>query len=230
MLRDFCFWVTFAPVMVEEIIKVLQAHKVKLVAVSKTHTPEQILEIYRLDQRIFGENRVQEMLFKHEALPKDIQWHMIGHLQTNKVKQIAPFVAMVHSVDRLPLLEEINRQAEKVNRKIKCLLQFYIAQEETKFGLDMDEAVALLESASFAAMKNVEICGVMGMASFTDNQIQVRGEFRQLKANFDLLAARFFKDNPGFCEISMGMSGDWEIAIEEGATMVRIGSLIFGAR
>lgn len=216
--------------MLSQILFKVQQHQARLIAVSKTHSVEKILKIYHEGQRIFGENRPQEMLEKQAALPADIQWHMIGHLQTNKVKYIAPFVAMIHSVDSLKLLKEIDRQAQKHQRVIDCLLQFHIAKEETKFGLDEEEARQLLASPEYTAMKHVRICGVMGMATFTDNQQQVRQEFRHLKGIFDQLKSRFFADDDHFREISMGMSGDWELALEEGSTLVRIGSLIFGAR
>lgn len=221
---------TFAPTMIEEISKTLAAHHVKLVAVSKTHPPERILEVYREGQRIFGENRVQEMLLKQAALPQDIEWHLIGHLQTNKVKMIAPFVQMIHSVDSLALLQEIDKQALKSGRVIDCLLQFHIAAETTKFGFSEPEVEEILRNPDYKSLQNVRICGVMGMATFTDDQNQVRQEFKTLKAIFDRLKKRFFADIPWFKEISMGMSGDWQIAVEEGSTMVRIGSLIFGAR
>jgi len=191
---------------------------------------EQIFELYNQGQRIFGENKVQEMADKHEFLPKDISWHMIGHLQSNKVKYIAPFVDLIHAVDSLKLLKEINKQAKCNNRVIDCLLQFHIANEETKFGLTFDEARQLLEEADFMELQNIEICGVMGMASFTENTEQVRHEFRELEANFQQMKSHFFKFNPRFKHISMGMSGDYEIAIEEGSTMVRIGSKLFGNR
>lgn len=216
--------------MFNELLHELSAKNVALVAVSKTQPPERILEMYRQGQRIFGENRAQEMLEKHAALPADIEWHLIGHLQTNKVKLIAPFVRMIHSVDSLRLLQEIDKQALNANRTIDCLLQFHIAQEETKFGLDEAEARELLDSDTFRQMKNIRICGVMGMATFSDDGVQVRSEFRHLKAIFENLKKAFFLKNPDFREISMGMSGDWRIAVEEGSTMVRIGSLIFGER
>ncbi|HRI60511.1 MAG TPA: YggS family pyridoxal phosphate-dependent enzyme [Saprospiraceae bacterium] len=216
--------------MLTELLHELSAKNVALVAVSKTHPPGRIMDIYRVGQRIFGENRAQEMLEKHATLPADIEWHLIGHLQTNKVKYIAPFVRMIQSVDSLKLLQEIDRQAVKVNRVIDCLLQFYIAAEETKFGLDETEARALLSGDTFKNLKNVRVCGVMGMATFTDDEAQVRSEFRHLKSIFDQLKKEFFAGKPEFCEISMGMSGDWRIAVEEGSTMVRIGSLIFGER
>ncbi len=216
--------------MFTQILSKVQQHHAQLIAVSKTHPIEKIRQVYQEGQRLFGENRPQEMLEKQPSLPADIQWHMIGHLQTNKVKYIAPFVAMIHSVDSLKLLQEINRQAQKHNRIIDCLLQFHIAKEETKFGLDEAEAEALLESPEYSAMQNIRICGVMGMATFSDDQQQVRTEFKHLKTIFNRLKARFFAQNDAFKEISMGMSGDWEIALEEGSTLVRIGSLIFGNR
>lgn len=205
----------------------LTARHVRLIAVSKTQPPARMLELYRQGQRDFGENRVQEMLAKQAALPADLHWHLIGHLQTNKVRLIAPFVHMIHSVDSLKLLREIDQQALKAGRVIDCLLQFHIAAEETKFGLDETEARALLNSPDFQRMQNVRICGVMGMATFTDDETRVRAEFRGLRDLFDRLKNEFFPTAPWFREISMGMSGDWRIAVEEGSTMVRIGSLIF---
>jgi PLP dependent protein len=201
---------------------------VKIVAVSKTMPVETILEAYHTGQHLFGENKSQELITKQPLLPGDIQWHFIGHLQTNKVKYLAPFVEMIESVDSLKLLEEINRQAEKNNRIIKCLLQFHIATEETKFGLDPDEAEAILESKEYAGMKNISIRGVMGMASFTDETELVRQEFHGLKTVESHLKNKYFRDDPEFCEISMGMTGDYKIAIEEGSTIVRIGTGIFG--
>jgi PLP dependent protein len=201
---------------------------VKIVAVSKTMPVELILEAYRSGHRMFGENRSQELITKQPVLPQDIIWHFIGHLQTNKVKYMAPFVEMIESVDSLKLLEEIDKQAEKYNRRIKCLLQFHIATEETKFGLDLQEAELMLMSREYAEMKNIIICGVMGMASFTEDETLVRQEFRGLKAVKNHLRNKFFMDQPEFCEISMGMTGDYKIAIDEGSTIVRIGSGIFG--
>lgn len=203
---------------------------VTLVAVSKTKPVEDIQEIYDAGQRVFGENKVQEMCDKFEALPKDIQWHLIGHLQTNKVKYIAPFVSMIHAVDSLKLLQEINKQGAKNNRVIECLLQFHIADEPTKFGLTLEEATQLLEKANLVEMRNIEIRGVMGMATFTDDESQIRHEFQTLEGYFQILKSHYFKFNPHFSEISMGMSGDYKIAIEEGSTLVRIGSKIFGKR
>lgn len=203
---------------------------VTLVAVSKTKPVTDLQEAYDAGQRIFGENKALEMRDKHQQLPKDIQWHFIGHLQTNKIKYIAPFVTLIHSIDSASLLEAVNKEAAKNNRIIDCLLQFHIAQEETKFGLDMKEATTLLESESFKNLKNINICGVMGMATFTDDNEQIRNEFKTLKNIFNILKDSFFKDNEAFKEISMGMSDDYPIAIEEGATIVRVGSKIFGVR
>ncbi len=203
---------------------------VALVAVSKTKPAALIQEAYDQGQRIFGENRVQEMAEKYEQLPQDIQWHAIGHLQTNKVKYIAPFVAMIHAVDSMKLLKEINKQAKKNNRVIECLLQFHIAQEDSKYGLKFDEARNLLESDEFVELQNVSIVGLMGMATFIDDTEQVREEFRTLENYFQVIKSHYFKFNDAFEHISMGMSGDYPIAIEEGSTMVRIGSAIFGAR
>ncbi len=208
----------------------LNDYQVILVVVSKTQPLDRILALYEEGQRIFGENRVQELLQKAEKLPQDIHWHLIGHLQTNKVKQIVPVVSLIQSVDSARLLAEINKQAQNAGRVVDCLLQFHIAQESTKFGFNKAEAVALLESAAFAGMTHVRLCGVMGMATFTEDEALVRAEFRQLHTIFSDLKAQFFKDAPHFKEISMGMSSDWEIAVEEGSTMVRIGSLLFGPR
>lgn len=203
---------------------------VSLVAVSKTKPNDLIMEAYNAGHRIFGENKVQDMSRKFEELPKDIQWHFIGHLQTNKVKYIAPFVSLIHGIDSLKLLNQVNKEASKLNRKVNCLLQFHIAEEDTKFGLSEDEAIALLNSEEYAEMKHVSICGVMGMASYTDDESQIRKEFRHLHSIFTTIRNRFFDNMESFCEISMGMSGDYPIAIEEGSTMVRIGSSIFGER
>ena len=202
---------------------------VKLIAVSKTKPTETILEAYQSGHRLFGENKVQELVDKYEALPKEIEWHMIGHMQSNKVKYIAPFVALIHGVDSFKLLKVINKEGEKNKRKINCLLQFHIAKEETKFGLDLSEAKDFLESVDFKELNYVSICGVMGMATYTQNEDQIRNEFKELVHIFNQLKSNYFsKDN--FREISMGMSGDYKIAMEEGATMVRIGSLLFGER
>lgn len=203
---------------------------VKIVAVSKTKPNEDILEAYEQGQRIFGENKVQDLVAKSESLPKDIQWHFIGHLQTNKVKYIAPFVSLLHAVDSIKLLKEINKQAKKNNRVISCLLQFHIAAEDTKFGLNIEEARVILEDSRFEEFQNIEIAGVMGMATYTNDEKVIRREFAHLVSNFKELKDTFFKDQDSFKEISMGMSGDYQWAIEEGSTMVRIGSSIFGAR
>ena len=204
--------------------------QVTLVAISKTKPVEAILEAYNSGQRIFGENKVQEMCDKQLLLPTDIQWHIVGHLQSNKVKYIAPFVSLIHAVDSLKLLQEINKQAAKNNRIIDCLLQIYIAQEETKFGLNFDEAELLLSSSAFQELKNVRIVGLMGMASNTDNKEQVRMEFRSLKNFFDKIKTQESRLETTYTILSMGMSSDYNIAIEEGSTMVRIGSSIFGER
>jgi pyridoxal phosphate enzyme (YggS family) len=203
---------------------------VKLIAVSKTKPIESITEAYEAGQRLFGENMVQELVEKYEKLPKDIEWHLIGHLQTNKVKYIASFINLIHSVDSLKLLQEINKQALKNNRVIDCLLQLEIADEETKFGLDMAEAVELLRSDEFQQMKNVRICGVMGIATLTDNPKITAEEFYELKTYFTGLKVTFFRKEASFKEISMGMSGDYQLAIEKGSTMIRLGSTIFGSR
>lgn len=208
----------------------IETLNVKLIAVSKTKPIEDILEAYNAGQRIFGENQVQEMADKAEHLPEDIQWHLIGHLQTNKVKYIAPFVSLIHSVDSIKLLKEINKQAEKNNRIIDCLLQIYIADEDTKFGLGFDEAIELLRSEEFAELKNVKIVGLMGIASNTENEKQIKEEFYELKTLFDGIKISFFRKDDSFKELSMGMSSDYNIAIEQGSTMVRIGSDIFGKR
>ena len=203
---------------------------VLLVAVSKTKTPQMILEAYEEGHKVFGENKVQEMIEKHAVLPKDIHWHLIGHLQSNKVKYIAPFVSLIHSVDSLKLLKEINKQGIKYQRTIECLLQFYIAEEETKYGMSLDDATEILESDEFTVFENISITGVMGMATFTKNEEQIREEFRTLENYFNVLKSHYFKFNNSFKHISMGMSDDYKIAIEEGSTIVRIGSLIFGSR
>lgn len=203
---------------------------VKLVAVTKTKPVEEIMEAYKVGHKIFGENRVQELTDKHQQLPDDIEWHMIGHLQSNKVKYIVPFVSLIHGVDKPKLLKVINKEGRKNNRVIDVLLQFHIAREETKFGFDYAEAREMLSSEAFQGYQHVRVRGVMGMATFTHNTEQVRGEFRQLVQIFRDLQHEFFADEPGFEEISMGMSNDYKIAVEEGATMVRIGSLIFGER
>lgn len=214
----------------ESILKELEPYDARLIAVSKTKPVEDIMDLYEQGQRAFGENRVQEMVEKQEQLPGDIEWHLIGHLQRNKVKYIVPFVHMIESVDSPRLLKEINKRARGEERVIDCLLQFKIAEEETKYGFDLPAAKELLGSESFEKMEHVRICGLMGMATFTDDEDQVRQEFRRLKEIFDTLKAEFFPDRDSFREISMGMSGDYHIALEEGSTMVRIGTLLFGPR
>lgn len=203
---------------------------VQLVAVSKTKPNEMIMRAYDVGQRVFGENRVQELVDKFESLPKDIEWHMIGHLQTNKVKYIAPFVHLIHGVDSLKLLKEINKQGKKSGRTIRVLFQFHIATESSKFGFDMPEIEEVLKSADYAELTNIEPIGVMGMATFTSDQRQVREEFKSLKDIFTSLKKNYFQEAASFKEISMGMSGDYQIAIEQGSTMVRVGSSIFGSR
>ncbi|MDR3286589.1 MAG: YggS family pyridoxal phosphate-dependent enzyme [Prevotellaceae bacterium] len=203
---------------------------VKLVAVSKTHTVETIQQAYNKGLRIFGENKPQELVKKYYELPKDIEWHFIGHLQTNKVKYIAPFVELIHSVDSSKLLAEINKEAAKNNRIIKCLLQVHIAQEETKFGFTPEELQQFLSENDFSQNRFTQIAGLMGIATFTDNTTQIRNEFHTLRKIFDTLKQTTFANNSDFCELSMGMSNDYKIAINEGSTIIRIGSLIFGER
>lgn len=203
---------------------------VKLIAVSKTKPAEDITTLYQLGQRAFGENKAQELKAKHEILPHDIEWHFIGHLQKNKIKYIAPFVSMIHSIDSFDLLKEVDKYAVKNNRTIPCLLQFHIATEETKFGFSIDECREMLQDPEFCNLNNVEIRGVMGMATFTDNKEQVRTEFRNLHNIFKELKDNFYQDSPQFKEISMGMTHDYAIAVEEGSTLIRIGSAIFGER
>lgn len=204
--------------------------QVKLVCVSKFHSNNKIMDAYNAGERIFGESKVQEMCDKHETLPKDIQWHFIGHLQTNKIKYIVPYVELIHGVDSIKLLEEINKQAQKSDRKVKCLLQIHIANEDTKFGFTAEELVDFLKQDILKNFEHVSVCGLMGMATFTDNKIQIRNEFKSLKSLFDTVKMEFFENKPEFKEISMGMSDDFQIAIDEGSTMVRIGGSIFGAR
>lgn len=204
--------------------------QVKLVAVSKTKPVADILVAYNAGQKIFGENRVQELLKKKDLLPSDIEWHLIGHLQTNKVKLIVPFVSMIQSVDSFRLLKTINDEARKTGRTVNCLLQLHIAKEETKFGFSFQEVTDMLRDSSVRTLESIKICGVMGMATFTDDKDMVRAEFRYLADCFRKLKTDYFPGNPDFKEISMGMSGDFAIAISEGSTMVRIGSLIFGER
>jgi len=203
---------------------------VKLVAVSKTKPNEDILAAYRAGHRIFGENKVQELEGKYKELPKDIEWHFIGHLQTNKVKYVAYFVNLIHSVDSFKILKVIDSEAKRHKRIVNCLLQFHIAEEDTKFGLTLAEAQEMLGSPDFKILKNICIAGVMGMATYTDNAGQIRTEFKFLKTIFKTLKNEYFSDDKKFCEISMGMSDDYPIAIEEGSTIIRVGSKIFGER
>jgi pyridoxal phosphate enzyme (YggS family) len=206
----------------------LTPYKCRLIAVSKTQPVEKIREAYESGQRLFGENKVQELSEKHTQLPADIEWHMIGHLQRNKVKYIAPFVGLIHSVDSLKLLEEINKQGEKIKRVIPCLLQVHIAMEETKFGFDREELLAALPEVK--QMNWIKVKGLMGMATFTEDEEKVRSEFRLLKRIFEEIKATGEADNIEMKELSMGMSGDYRIAMEEGSTLIRIGTVIFGAR
>jgi hypothetical protein len=200
---------------------------VKLVVVSKQRSNKEILNIYNLGQKIFGENRVEELVLKYNELPKDIKWHMIGHLQGRKVKKIASFTNLIHSVDSLKLLKTINKEAKKNNRTINCLLQIKIAQEESKYGLFLKEAELLLKSKDFCDLKHVKISGIMGMATYSNDLTIIKKEFKKLKEAFVFLKSNYFKNKDYFKEISAGMSGDYELAIEEGSTMVRIGSKIF---
>jgi pyridoxal phosphate enzyme (YggS family) len=210
--------------------KETEAIKVNLLAVSKTKPAEDLQQAYDAGQRLFGENTVQELVEKHEQLPKDIEWHLIGHLQSNKVKYIAPFISMIQSVDSIKLLQEINKHAAKNNRIIECLLQIYIADEETKFGLGFDEAIELLRSDEYAELKNIRIRGLMGIATNTDVQKQIKDEYYELKTFYDGIKVSFFRKEDSFDTLSMGMSSDYKIAIEQGSNMVRLGSTIFGSR
>ncbi len=203
---------------------------VTLVAVSKTKPNSDIMEAYNAGQRIFGENKVQDLSKKYEDLPKDIEWHFIGHLQTNKIKYISSFVSLIHGVDSKKLLFAINKEGKKVDRKIKCLLQFHIAEESTKFGMTIEEVTQIFNEISVSNIENIEICGVMGMATNTEDRDQVAKEFKHLHSIFSQLKKEFFPNQDSFSIISMGMSGDYKIAIEQGSTMVRVGSSIFGVR
>jgi pyridoxal phosphate enzyme (YggS family) len=216
----------------ETICVELKNTQTKLIAVSKTKPVDEIMPVYLKGQRIFGENKVQEMVDKHAQMPKDIEWHLIGHLQTNKVKYIAPFVSMIHSIDSLKLLNEVEKQAAKNNRVIPVLLQMHIANEETKFGLDQTELIELMDYylANPINYAHVNIVGIMGMATNTNDITQIRNEFKQLKGIFQFIKNSYFINKKDFTEISMGMSSDYKIAMEEGSTMVRIGSLLFGRR
>ncbi|WP_020526514.1 YggS family pyridoxal phosphate-dependent enzyme [Flexithrix dorotheae] len=210
--------------------QLLEGTSSKLVAVSKTKPASMLQEAYDLGIRIFGENKVQELTEKYELLPKDIEWHMIGHLQSNKVKYIAPFVSLIHGVDSFKLLKEINKRAVQNNRVISCLFQMHIAKEESKFGLSEEELMDMLQSEAFKNLSNVKMKGLMGMATYTENEDIIRNEFKSLKTLFEKVKSTFSADNLDFTEISMGMSGDFKIALEEGSTMIRVGSAIFGAR
>lgn len=200
---------------------------VKLVAISKSQPVEVIRVAYDAGQRIFGENKAQELIAKAPSLPEDIEWHFVGHLQTNKVKQILPFVSMIHSVDSVKLLKEIDKEAAKISRNINCLLQFHIAEEDTKYGLSPEEAEDILSAGLDKELKNISLSGVMGMATLTDDMKQVAREFHNLHSIFDKLRSKYFSLDQGFCEVSMGMSDDYPLAIAQGATMVRIGSKVF---
>lgn len=214
---------------IQDILKELPSH-VKLIAVSKLQSEDAILEAYKSGQRIFGENRAQDLQKRFDKLPENIEWHFIGHLQTNKVKYLAPRVAMIHSIDSYRLLQEVDKEARKNGRQIDCLLQMFIAEEESKFGLDEDEALSLLNEPDLPALENIRIKGLMGMATFTDDLQQVRREFRTLRSYFDRFSTIKLPGNVKMEELSIGMSGDYKIAVEEGSTMVRIGSNIFGER
>lgn len=216
--------------MLETILKSLEPYHARLVAVSKTKPATDIQRLYDAGQRIFGENKVQELQEKKTVLPDDIEWHLIGHLQTNKAKQAIAGAHLIHSLDSLKLYEELYKQAEKLDVQVRVLLQFHIAQEETKFGLDLKEAEALLQCHFNRPKSHVTIHGVMGMASFSDDTALVRREFQQLRQYYDHLKSNYFAEDSAFCERSMGMSGDYAIALEEGSTLVRIGSLLFGSR
>jgi PLP dependent protein len=203
---------------------------VKLIAVSKTKTEKDIIEAYQFGQMRFGENKVQELLPKYEFLPKNIEWHFVGHLQSNKVKYIAPFISLIHSVDSIKLLEIIDGEAQKINRVINCLLQLFIADESTKYGLDETEFYNLLNSGIIIKLNNIRICGLMGIASFTDDKLKIKNEFRRLYELFQYAKKNYFLNIDGFKELSMGMSHDYKIAIDEGSNMIRLGSVIFGER
>ena len=213
----------------KETLATLPPH-VRLVAVSKFHPNEALQEAYDAGQRIFGESKVQEMTQKYESLPKDIEWHFIGHLQTNKIKYMASYVAMIHGVDSFKLLIEINKQAAKVGRIIPCLLQIHIAQEETKFGFSFEECKEMLMAGEWKSLKNISLCGIMGMATYTEDEEEIRKEFQSLRNFFQEIKQGFFSEDSAFKEISMGMSDDYPVAIEYGSTLIRIGSRIFGNR
>ncbi len=219
--------------MISEQIKSIQEslpEGVRLIAVSKFHPNEAILEAYKAGQRLFGENHVQELTAKHESLPSDIKWHFIGHLQTNKVKYIAPFISLIHGIDTPKLLKVVDKEGAKAGRVIPCLLQIHIATEETKFGFSREECLEMLSSGIVSELQHVQICGLMGMATNTDDEAQIREEFHTLHSLFEELKESYFKDAPTFKELSMGMSDDYPIAIEEGSTLIRVGTKIFGER
>lgn len=219
--------------MISEQIKSIKAslpEGVRLIAVSKFHPNEAILEAYEAGQRLFGENHVQELTAKQESLPADIEWHFIGHLQTNKVKYVAPFVSLIHGIDTPKLLKVVDKEGAKVGRVIPCLLQIHIATEETKFGFSREECLEMLSSDILTELQHVQICGLMGMATNTDDEVQIRKEFHTLRALFEELKETYFMDAPAFKELSMGMSDDYPIAIEEGSTLIRVGTKIFGER
>jgi pyridoxal phosphate enzyme (YggS family) len=203
---------------------------VSIIAISKTRSKDEIIDAYNAGQRDFGENKVQELVSKAGNLPTNIHWHFVGHLQSNKVRNIAPFIYLIHSVDSLKLLSEINKEALRNKRTIHCLLQFFIAREETKFGLSLEEGIDILRSVEFKSMQNIVVAGVMGMASFTEDKEVVRAEFRELIHIFNVLKEKFFSNSQAFKELSMGMSGDFMEAIKEGSTMIRLGTIIFGER
>lgn len=216
----------------DNLLKIRQSipYNITLIAVSKTKPAEDILEVYQAGQRVFGENKAQEMKEKYALLPKDIQWHMIGHLQENKVKYIVPFVSMIHSVDSLKILLAINKRALLCNRVVDCLFEMDISHEESKFGLSMEELISILSSEEYKQLENIRICGLMGVGSITEDKEQTRKEFRALKEMFLEIKQKFFSNSEHFSQISMGMSSDYDLAIQEGSTMIRIGSNIFGAR
>lgn len=215
---------------IKEIQQELAPLSVTLVAISKTKSNEDILEAYNAGQRIFGENMVQELVDKYEALPKDIEWHLVGHLQTNKVKYIAPFISLIHSVDSFKLLKEINKHAAKNNRVIDCLLQVFIAEEETKYGFDHAELIEMFQEEEFSELRNVRIRGLMGIATNTDKEKEIKEEFYELKMLFDGVKVSYYRKEDTFDILSMGMSSDYKLAIERGSNMVRLGSTIFGKR
>ena len=218
---------------IQQNIKEIRKHippQVRLVCVSKFHPNEAVMEAYDCGERVFGESKVQEMCGKQDTLPKDISWHFIGHLQTNKIKFIVPFVDLIHGVDSYKLLEEINKQALKSGKTVNCLLQIHIAREETKFGFSEEELLNTLSEGNWKELTGISICGLMGMATYTDNRDQIRNELKGLKTFFDQIKNQYFKEVTSFSELSMGMSDDYQIAIEEGSTLVRVGSSIFGHR